>query len=114
MEARWKELVRKDEAGELDRDEERLFSRLVKTFRLLESNPRHSGLNSHDIEALSERYGRKVWQSSIENRKPAAGRLFWVYGPDKGEITTDPVSSPADRRSVEVMEFRTRPNWGNI
>lgn len=30
---------------------------------------------------------KKVWQSYLENRKPSAGRLYWVYGPAKGEIT---------------------------
>lgn len=29
----------------------------------------------------------KVWQSYIENRKPAAERLYWVYGPEKNDIT---------------------------
>jgi hypothetical protein len=29
----------------------------------------------------------KVWQSYLDNRTPAAGRLFWVYGPGKNEIT---------------------------
>jgi hypothetical protein len=29
----------------------------------------------------------KVWQSYLENNKSAAGRLFWVYGPDKEDIT---------------------------
>lgn len=23
----------------------------------------------------------------MENHKPAAGRIFWVYGPDKNDIT---------------------------
>ena len=32
-------------------------------------------------------YGVKVWQSYLENRTPAAGRIFWAYGPGKGEIT---------------------------
>ena len=29
----------------------------------------------------------KVWESYLENDTPGAGRLFWVYGPDKGDIT---------------------------
>ena len=29
----------------------------------------------------------KVWQSYLENNTPAAGRIFWVYGPDRGDIT---------------------------
>jgi len=26
-------------------------------------------------------------QSYLENRKPAAGRIYWVYGPGRKEIT---------------------------
>ena len=58
-----------------------------KALYLLSQNPRHPGLESHEIASLSKRYGMKVWQSYLENRTPAAGRIFWVYGPSQGEIT---------------------------
>ena len=29
----------------------------------------------------------KVWQSYLENKKSGARRMFWVYGPDKNDIT---------------------------
>ena len=50
-------------------------------------DPTYPGLETHDIEPLTKRYGQKVWQSYIENHTPGAGRIYWVYGPDKGEIT---------------------------
>jgi hypothetical protein len=53
----------------------------------LEVNPRHNSLESHEIDVLTRRYGIKVWQSYLENQTPAAGRIFWAYGPGKGEIT---------------------------
>ncbi len=55
--------------------------------KLLSVNPRHTGLHTHDIEALSKRYGIKVWESYLENNKSAAGRIFWVYAPNKNDIT---------------------------
>ncbi len=58
-----------------------------KVFNLLSTNPRHPSLSSHEILLLSKRYGQKVWQSYLENKTPAAGRIFWVYGPGKNEIT---------------------------
>jgi hypothetical protein len=64
-----------------------LFSKLVKSLGLLAANPRHPGLQSHEIRTLTQRYGFKVFQSYLENNTPAAGRLFWTYGPDKGDIT---------------------------
>ena len=35
---------------------------------------------------MSRRCGRKVFQSYVDNSEHA-WRLFWVYGPDNGEIT---------------------------
>ena len=55
--------------------------------KFISENPRHPGLQTHEIEALTKRYGRKVWQSYLENNTPAAGRVFWVYGPADNEIT---------------------------
>lgn len=73
--------------GTLSADETRLAKKLFKTLALLQENPRHNSLNSHEIEALSRRAGFKVFQSYLENRTPAAGRLFWAYGPAQGQIT---------------------------
>ena len=47
----------------------------------------YPGLNTHEIDPLSKRYGMKVWQSYLENRRSGARRMFWVYGPNQNEIT---------------------------
>jgi hypothetical protein len=79
--------------GKLSKDETRLFKKLSKAISFLENNPTHNSLNSHEIDELSGRYSKqirrdvKVWQSYIENNTPAAGRLYWCYGPDRGVIT---------------------------
>jgi hypothetical protein len=87
MEAVWNELSGRADRGALAGDELRLFKRLVKAATLLAENPAHPGLSSHEISSLTERYGLKVWQSYLENRTPAAGRIFWIYGPARGCIT---------------------------
>ena len=87
MEALWKDLTQRHDNNKLSRGEKIFFKKLVKTLGYLRSNPRHSSLSSHDIDPLSKRYGFKVWQSYLENRKPAAGRLYWTYGPGRMEIT---------------------------
>ena len=87
MEAFWKKLESKVDSGRANKSEIQIFNRIGKTLFLLSKDPRHPGLHSHEIASLSARYGRKVWESYIENNKPAAGRLFWVYGPGQGEIT---------------------------
>jgi hypothetical protein len=47
----------------------------------------HPGLNTHDISDLTRRYGRKVFQSYLENNTPSAARMYWVYGPEDGQLT---------------------------
>ncbi len=36
---------------------------------------------------MSEGHGIKVWQSYLENKTSGAMRMYWVYGPNQGEIT---------------------------
>ena len=83
----WDGLCEKINSGKANKDEIILYKKVGKAMKLLSSNPRHPGLESHEISSLSQRYGMKVWQSYLENNTPAAGRIFWVYGPDRGDIT---------------------------
>jgi hypothetical protein len=99
------ELAHGAQNGTLGKDAARLFKQITKVLTFLSSNPRHNSLNSHEIDSLSERYSRgtgkkiKVWQSYLENNTPAAGRLFWVYGPGHGELTIIGVEPhPEDRK----------------
>jgi hypothetical protein len=87
MAAFWKEQSGKADRNELRGADKAQFKKLVKTLGLLSHNPRHTGLQTHSIGELSKRYGFKVWQSYLENRKPAAGRIYWTYGPGRNEIT---------------------------
>ena len=66
---------------------EKLRRQMGKAMALLSGNPRHPGLYSHEISSLTARYGQKVWESYLENDTPKAGRIFWCYGPGKGDIT---------------------------
>lgn len=87
------DLFSRAQQNQLDKDEIRFFKRLSKTIGFLNENPKYNSLCSHEIDDLSRRYSKmmgrniKVWQSYLENNTPAAGRLFWVYGPGKAEIT---------------------------
>ena len=73
--------------GKTTKVEQSLYQKFGKTMKLLSINPRHTGLHTHDIESLTKRYGMKVWESYLENNKPAAGRVFWVYAPKQNDIT---------------------------
>lgn len=87
MEALWNGLKQKAANGTAGKNDFALYQKLGKTMKLLSSDPRLPGLRSHEISALSKRYGMKVWESYLENHTPSAGRIFWVYGPEQGDIT---------------------------
>ncbi len=87
MDSLWNDLSTRSLEGKLDADEARLFKKLVKALGLLSGNPKHNSLASHEIADLSRKYGIKIFQSYLENNTPAAGRLFWAYGPDRCDIT---------------------------
>ena len=87
MQKLWEELQRKVKSDKATSKDEKLYKQLGKAMRILSENPRHPGLRTHEIDALTARYGIKVWESYLENNTPGAGRMFWVYGPDVGDIT---------------------------
>ena len=87
MEAAWNDLVARARCGKLDREETKSYRKLTKALAYLRENPRHNSLAWHEIDALSRKCGFRVFQSYLENRTPAAGRMFWAYGPDRGDIT---------------------------
>jgi hypothetical protein len=58
-----------------------------KALGLLETNPRHPGLNTHKFRSLKGPGGEEIFEVYAENKTPAAWRIFWYYGPDKKQIT---------------------------
>lgn len=58
-----------------------------KALGLLETNPRHPGLNTHKFSSLNGPGGEEVFEAYAENKTPAAWRIFWHYGPNKKQIT---------------------------
>jgi ERCC4-type nuclease len=65
------------------------LKQVVKCLELLASNPRHPGLETHEFTSLDHPYrkGEKIFEAYAQNRTPGAYRVFWCYGPSKGEIT---------------------------
>jgi len=39
------------------------------------------------IPVIPRQRSALYWESYLENNKPAAGRIFWVYGLDQGDVT---------------------------
>ncbi len=104
MEALWADLSWKAKNGAIGKDEEKLYKKIGKTMALLANDPRHPGLKSHEIEALTRRYGIKVWQSYLENKTSGAGRIYWIYGPKSGEITVIGIEPHPDDKKKDGYE----------
>lgn len=82
----WDDLCEKADNNKLGTDK-KLFKKLVKCFNFLGNDPKHNSLATHEIKSLSDRYGMRIWQSYLESKTPSAGRIFWVYGPKRKQIT---------------------------
>jgi hypothetical protein len=112
MEALWLDLSMRKLRGGLDKDEEKLFKKLVKALGFLSSNPKHNSLASHEITELSRKYGIRIFQSYLENHTPGAGRIFWAYGPEQGDITVlaiEPHPEDKKRGAYERIKLSSLP-----
>ena len=63
------------------------YNKVLKTIGLMETNIRHPGLHTHEYTSLKGPNKEKVFEAYVENKTPAAYRVFWYYGPGQGEIT---------------------------
>ncbi len=61
--------------------------KVLKTLGLMEINLRHPSLNTHKYDSISGSNGEEVFEAYVENKTPAAFRVFWYYGPNRDELT---------------------------
>lgn len=87
MKSLWDDLLKKNTENTANKGEQLLFKKLGNCLRKLSTDPRYPGLKSHEFDELTNRYGMKVWESYLENINSCAMRIFWVYGPDREDIT---------------------------
>jgi hypothetical protein len=68
---------------------EGLFKQVHKTLSLLQDNPKHPGLRTHEYTSIENPYDKKqkVFEAYAQKKTPGAYRVFWCYGPGKREIT---------------------------
>lgn len=77
----------KDTLANLEQTEPKKYRKVAKTLALMETNLRHPSLQTHKYDALSGSDGEEVFEAYVENKTPAAFRVFWYYGPDQDVIT---------------------------
>ncbi len=58
-----------------------------KTLGFMETNLRHPSLNTHEYTSLKGPNGEKVFEAYVQQKTPSAYRVFWYYGPDRGQFT---------------------------
>ena len=66
-----------------DQAKKGLQKQVLKTLGLLETNPRHPSLNTHEYGSLPGANGERVWEAYAQNQTPSAYRVFFHYGPDE-------------------------------
>lgn len=87
MEELWASLQAGFRSGTLGKADLQLYKKWGNALKKLSDDPFYPSLKTHEIPPLSKRYGMRVWQSYLENRNSSAMRMYWVYGPEKEEIT---------------------------
>ena len=71
----------------LEQTDPKKYRKVVKTLALMETNLRHTGLQTHKYDELSGPNNEEVFEAYVENKTPAAFRVFWYYGSSQGIIT---------------------------
>jgi hypothetical protein len=72
---------------EADKSLDKRWKAVRKALGMMEVNLKHPGLHTHKYDSLIGDNGEDVFEAYAENNTPAAYRIFWHYGPGKGEIT---------------------------
>lgn len=112
MKELWDKLQKKYRDGTIGKKDRIIFEKWGKALKLLAQDPLYPSLRTHEIEELTRKYGRKVWQSYLENKTSGALRMFWVYGPDEKEITIIGLEThPENKKRGEYRRIRLSRFW---
>ena len=60
-----------------------LYKQVCKTLGLLETNPRHPSLKTHEYSSIQGLHGEKIFEAYAQNQTPGAYRVFFHYGLDE-------------------------------
>lgn len=77
----------RDDLANLKQIDPKKHKKVLKTLGLMQTNLRHPSLKTHKYESLCGPEGEEIFEAYVENKTPAAFRIFWYYGPGKSIIT---------------------------
>jgi len=63
------------------------YKAVQAAFKKLQRDPRHSSLQTHEFYSLKGPNNEKVFEAYAEQKTPAAYRIFFYYGPQRGVIS---------------------------
>ena len=68
---------------------EGLVKQIKKSLGYLQHNPKHPSLQTHPYTSIEHPYhpNEKVFAAYAQQKTPSAYRIFWCYGPHKGQMT---------------------------
>lgn len=114
MQEFWNNIRKKVIEGKANNNELKIYRKLGKALYHLSLDPFYSALKTHEIPELSKRYGRRVWQSYLENNRPASGRIFWSYGPEKDDITITGLEPHPNTKSNSYKKIKLSDMGENL
>ena len=107
MDQLWQSLTAGFDLQTLSNEQYKLYKKWGKALALLSANPFYPSLKSHEITSLSVKFGRKVFESYLENSTPSAARMFWIYGNNRGEIVVlalEPHPEPGEYGRIKLAD----------
>jgi len=79
----------KEQIRDLKRDKGLVkpYKAVQEALKKLQRNPRYPSLQTHEFYSLKGPKGEKVFEAYAEQNTPAAYRIFFYYGPERGVIS---------------------------
>ena len=79
------EAALKLEKLEMDKSKKGVLKQVRKVLGFMETNLKHPSLHTHKFDGIPCSLG-DVFETYAQNNTPGAYRIFWAYGPGKGNI----------------------------
>lgn len=66
---------------------QRILKDVKKALKFMEVDLRHPSLNTHEYHSIQGPNGEKIFEAYAQQKTSGAYRIFWHYGPKKGEVS---------------------------
>jgi hypothetical protein len=77
----------------IDPSAKKYYKSVLKCLKYMEQDLRHPSLATHEFKSKKGQNGEKIFEAYAPRNRPAAYRVFWHYGPNRGELTIVAITS---------------------